>query len=100
MKRGTCVNLYSNLYHISKNQCQRICLYSSIVMDCECIHPLYVDFDALRNVRFANISRQIETCNLIMRGMHEENTLHQRNKITKVYLVKQFCNKTAFFRTS
>ena len=30
----------------SLQQCQRVCTHSSILMDCQCFHPMFLDLDA------------------------------------------------------
>ena len=39
------------------------------MVDCECIHPLYTDFDHLRQQRIGNVSiAGMKVCNLIQGG--------------------------------
>ena len=45
-------------------QCKRICLLSGIAMDCECIHPLYLDFDYERRSVSEDDIDHFKMCNL------------------------------------
>ena len=53
--------------------CQRMCLLDIIAEKCQCIHPLYTDFDLFKNYLEATYEMQI--CNLI-----------QKSKYTAYYL--------------
>ena len=49
--------------------CQRICLFKEVAKTCKCLHPLFTDFDALRDPKFAtNETSGLEVCNLIAGG--------------------------------
>ena len=41
-----------------------------VVTDCECIHPLYLDFDNLRNHLSANETNPLKPCNLTQGGKY------------------------------
>ena len=50
--------------------CQRICLFKEVAKTCKCLHPLFTDFDALRDPKFdANETSRLEVCNLIAGGI-------------------------------
>ena len=63
-------------------QCQRICLFSLIAEECNCMHPLYTDFDDLRKMKIErNNTSEMKVCNLI------ENRF-QRGKYCALDLIK------------
>ena len=41
-------------------ECQRACLFSTIAMECNCFHPLYLDYDDQRKVN----DQRLEPCDL------------------------------------
>ena len=43
--------------------CQRMCLLDTIADKCQCIHPLYTDFDLFKN--HLEATYEMEICNLI-----------------------------------
>ena len=55
------------------------------MVDCECIHPLYTDFDHLRHQKIGNKSiAEMKVCNLIQGGMNQKtlsyvNNIHSTN---------------------
>ena len=56
--------------------CQRMCLFNEVVEKCQCLHPVYTDFDALRNPKYTtNGTSRLEVCNLIAGGIR----LHIQN---------------------
>ena len=50
-------------------QCQRFCLFEAVVTNCECLHPLYTDFDELRQQYVkGNETLKLKICDLLQEG--------------------------------
>lgn len=50
--------------------CQRMCLLDIIADKCQCIHPLYTDFDLFKN--YLEATYEMEICNLIQESLNEK----------------------------
>ena len=69
--------------------CQRICLFNEVAKTCKCLHPLFTDFDALRDPKFTtNETSPLNICNLIAGGM-----LYEISNWRYLYKYKEWIKK-------
>ena len=51
-------------------QCYRICVLKWIADECECIHPLFLDFEDQRRVLGRNGTNDLDMCILKQKGKY------------------------------